>query len=172
MTSVILQTTKYDGSFHSKGEYQLLEAAEWGWLLYLPPGQEMVTYRGRHHTRYHSFRWLWHEIWWDAHLIFTPDGTWLMWYCNVSTPPAYENGVLYTQDLDLDVIWDRERGIHLVDEDELEQHTLAMSYPPDLVRRIRQSAHEIEAQMTARQFPFTADPDTLKLAEWLEKWGL
>jgi protein associated with RNAse G/E len=172
MNSVILQTTKYDGAFHSWAEYKVLETAEWGWLLYLPAGQAIATYRGNQTTRYHSFRWMWHETWWDANLAFTPDGKWALWYCNVATPPAYEDGVLYAQDLDLDVIWDRQRGIYLDDEEELEQHAMAMSYPPDLVRRIWQSAHEIEARMHSRTFPFIEEPETLTLAQFQKGWGL
>jgi protein associated with RNAse G/E len=172
MNTVQLQTTKYDGSFHSWGEYQLLEAAEWGWLLYRPVGQTLITYRGTITSTYHTFRWLWHETWWDANLAFTPDGQWALWYCNVATPPAYEDGILYAQDLDIDVIWDRQRGIYVDDADELEQHALAMSYPPDLVRRIWQSATNIEERMKTRTFPFTDEPETLQLADFLRKWGL
>lgn len=172
MNTVILQTTKYDGSFHSWSEYQLLEAAEWGWLIYRPPGQVVVNYRGQHHSTYHTFRWLWHETWWDANLAFTQEGQWGLWYCNVATPPAYEDGLLHAQDLDLDVIWDRQRGIYLDDADELEQHALAMSYPPDLVRRIWQSAHDIESKMNGREFPFTEEPETLRLEPLLKQWKL
>jgi protein associated with RNAse G/E len=166
---ITVTTTKYDGALHALSTYRVIESADWGWLLYFPAGQSYQSYRGERVSQYQTLRWIWRDTWWDANLAFTPNGDWALWYCNILSPVTTLDGNLYAQDLDLDVIWDRNRGIYVDDADELEQHSLAMSYPPDLVRRIWSAAYDVEAKMRSGAFPFTEHPESLRIDSILER---
>lgn len=170
MSLITVHSTKYDGSLHNHFQPTLLEAGEWGWLTYLGMHQRVDSYRGTYTSRHHNFRWHWRDCWWDAMLIFDAQGRWLEWYCNVVTPPQLNDGVLTFVDLDLDVVWHRERGLLIADADEFEVNALAMAYPQELIQQAWQTAQEVKQKIANGAWRFAEEPQTLRLEKELAPW--
>jgi hypothetical protein len=66
-------------------------------------------------------------------------------------------GLIRIVDMDLDV-YVIDGAPSLDDEDEFEQNAVAMSYPPDVIDRIRAEADDLMARARAHRFPFDRDP--------------
>jgi len=66
-----------------------------------------------------------------------------------------ESRTLMAIDMDLDVIrTDDERGVWIDDEDEFDEHRVAMGYPDDVAERARAAAAEVERMVRTRLSPF------------------
>lgn len=163
-------STKYDGSPHGRYECLVLDRADWGWLTYYPAGTYVATYRGNWHTSNSVVCWRWLERWWDAHLVFDRAGGWVEWYCNVITPPELHDGALRFCDLDLDVVWHRENGLYIADEDEFESHRHRMAYPDWMVERAEETAREVYELISRGAWRFGEAPTTLTLQRELARW--
>lgn len=170
MRPITIHSTKYDGSLHNHFHAQLLAEEDWGWLTYLGMHQRVDSYRGVYTSRHHNFRWHWRERWWDAMLIFDSHGRWLEWYCNVVTPPKMENGLLTFVDLDLDIVWHRERGLLIADADEFEVNAVKMAYPPDLIQQAWETAQSVKQKIQQREWRFGEEPHTLRLDKEIAPW--
>jgi protein associated with RNAse G/E len=171
MQTINVISTKYDGSAHWRYEPVLLEEADWGWLTFCDRGKTVQSHKGSWLNTHPFLRWHWRETWWDAMLLFDREGHWLEWYCNIITPPRREGGALRYHDLDLDVVWHRERGILIADADEFERHAVSMSYPRDVIQSAWQTAQTVRQMMLDRQWRFAADPNTLRLEDEMAAWA-
>jgi protein associated with RNAse G/E len=79
-------------------------------------------------------------------------------YVDICTPATWTRERVTVIDLDFDVIaWTDAKGagIELVDEDEFEQHRVALGYPEDLQRNARRAASDVVARMRAGAPPFS-----------------
>lgn len=170
MQPLTICSTKYDNSLHRRYEVLLLEEAEWGWLTYQERNLPVKTGKGQWLTVHPCLGYHWRNQWWDAMLVFDREGRWLEWYCNVITPPRLEEGELRFYDLDLDVIWHREKGLLIADVDEFDLHSVEMAYPPDLIRAAWESAHRVRDLIAARAWRFAEPTDTLDLKQELAPW--
>lgn len=88
-------------------------------------------------------------------------------YVDICTPPVWNARGARMVDLDFDVIvWTPAKGGHtaLVDEDEFEEHRVALAYPDDLIANARRAAADVLARVEAAEPPFTLET----AAPWLE----
>ncbi len=170
MTKITVHSIKYDQSLHNHLEAHLLDEGEWGWLTYLGVNEKVESYRGSYVTRHNNLRWHWRDQWWDAILVFDDQGRWLEWYCNIVTPPTMTDGVLTFTDLDLDVVWHRDRGLHIADADEFELHAVQMAYPNDLIQRAWDTAHHVRQMIVNHDWRFAEDPTTLRFEKEIALW--
>ncbi|MBF4160196.1 DUF402 domain-containing protein [Nocardioides acrostichi] len=90
-----------------------------------------------------------------------PDHWWCDTYVDIATPPALawvgehdDTWVLRSTDLDLDVVRERTGRLFVDDEDEFEEHRLALGYPDDVVTQARAECAAVHAAMQARRTPF------------------
>ncbi|MDQ4076538.1 MAG: DUF402 domain-containing protein [Chloroflexota bacterium] len=170
MKPITILSTKYDESLHWRYEAFLLEEAEWGWLTFTPTGHAVETHKGAWLNLHPYLRWHWRERWWDALLVFKESGRWLEWYCNIITPPRLEAGTLRFHDLDLDVVWHHEHGIHIADTDEFERHAVQMEYPHALIQHAWECAQRVKQMMYKGEWRFGEDPRALRYEEEMVKW--
>ena len=170
MSKITVHSVKHDQSMHNHFEPHLLDEGEWGWLTYLGINERVESYRGTYLTRHHNFRYHFRDQWWDAILVFDDQRRWLEWYCNVVTPPTLTNGVLTFCDLDLDVIWHRDKGLLIADADEFELHAVQMAYPQDLIQRAWDTAHTVRQMVVNHEWRFAEDPATLRFEKEIAPW--
>jgi hypothetical protein len=170
MQSITVISTKYNGSPHWHYEAVLLEEAEWGWLSFCDRGRTVESHKGTWLNTHPFLRWHWRDRWWDAMLLFDREGRWLEWYCNIITPPRFENGALRYHDLDLDVVWHRDRGILIADANEFERHAVSMAYPRDVIQSAWETAQEVKQMMLDRKWRFADDLSSLQLDGEVGKW--
>jgi len=81
-------------------------------------------------------------------------------YVDVTTPALWEDDVLRSIDLDLDVVQRWDGTVDLVDQDEFEAHQLELGYPPEIITLAEESAERVYAAVAAGHPPYdgaTAD---------------
>ena len=71
-------------------------------------------------------------------------------YCNITQPPRFENGVLTYVDLDIDVLVEKDLSYRILDEEDFE----ASCYPAEIEKSARQAVADLTEQIKSRSFPF------------------
>ena len=71
-------------------------------------------------------------------------------YCNVTQPPRFEDGVLTYVDLDIDVLVEKDFSYRILDEEDFE----AACYPAEIQHNAHQAVEELVTRIKARSFPF------------------
>lgn len=167
-TAVRCEMTKWGDRPHWQFAGVLLGADEHGEWLGFPAGT-------RNHRPGHEFRSAVDCVtlvpvdgWYAA--TFQAPGIWCDLYIDVTTPPAWDGDVLRAVDLDLDVIRmpkelpaDLPAGfvahagpgeVFVDDEDEFEEHQVALGYPADVVTSARASCDALVAAVRAGEPPY------------------
>ncbi len=90
---------------------------------------------------------------WYAATFHAP-GLWASVYVDVATPPAWDGPVLRSVDLDLDVVRTAEGRVYVDDEDEFEEHRVALGYPADVVGAAREWCTRVHEQVLAEAAPY------------------
>jgi uncharacterized protein len=75
-------------------------------------------------------------------------------YVDVTTPPAWDGGVVRAVDLDLDVVRGRTGRVWVDDEDEFADHRIRYGYPEDLAAAAMASCDRVHAAVASGQPPF------------------
>jgi len=101
----------------------------------------------------HEFYWL--DRWFNVFRFHEPDGRFRNYYCNISMPPTFADGVLDYVDLDIDVVVWSDLRYDVLDRDDFERNSSKYGYPPDIVKKVQDSLDELTAEIANRQFPFT-----------------
>lgn len=70
-------------------------------------------------------------------------------YCNVTQPPRFENGVLSYVDLDIDVLVERDFSYRILDLDDFENYP----YPAGVKQSAREALEELVRLVESRSFP-------------------
>lgn len=82
------------------------------------------------------------------------DGRSIHTYVDVVTPAAWEDGTVRMVDLDLDVVRYRDGVVEIDDEDEFDEHRVAMSYPEHIVDKARAEAARLKRDVERGVEPF------------------
>jgi hypothetical protein len=77
-------------------------------------------------------------------------------YVDVSTAPEWTGSGVTMVDLDLDVVLDRDGVLFIDDEDEFDEHRLALDYPDEVVELARRTASELMAAVGGGLEPFAS----------------
>ena len=169
MDAVDLVLRKFDGRPHRQVTARLLGEDRYGTWLATPRGT-VVTYhygsRPTGRTRTDAVRLIPGGSWWMA--MFPARPAVLEAYCDVTTPARWTGPAEITViDLDIDVVRYRaDRRVEVEDEDEFEEHRVAMGYPPDIVEGALRGADDLREAMREDREPFAGHYRT-----WLARVG-
>ena len=100
-----------------------------------------------------SYEYYWLDRWYNIFRFNGPDGTFRNYYCNVSMPPVFENGVLDYVDLDIDVLVWPDSSHQILDEAEYEENALKFEYPETIRLNVRRALAEIISLIENRSLP-------------------
>jgi protein associated with RNAse G/E len=99
-----------------------------------------------------EFYWL--DRWYNVFRFSEPDGSFRNFYCNITMPATFENGILDYVDLDIDVIvWPGGR-VDTLDQDDFESNSLRFGYPDDVRKNALDSLADLKRKISSREFPF------------------
>ncbi len=104
-----------------------------------------------------SYEFYWLDRWYNIFRFHEPDGSFRNYYCNVSMPPTYENGVLDYVDLDIDVIVWKDFSYEVVDRDDFEQNAVKYGYTSGIRNNAEGSLAELIRLIEKREFPFSME---------------
>jgi hypothetical protein len=96
---------------------------------------------------------------------FNGPGHHLEVYVDIATAPVWQGSSVRAVDLDLDVVWARdEPSPRIVDQDEFEEHQVALGYPTGVVAMAAEAAPAVLAAVGERRPPFDGSAD-----RWLSR---
>lgn len=90
----------------------------------------------------------------NAFALFSPAGDFKGWYCNVTHPATVQGHTIYWHDLYVDVVRQPGGKVLILDEDELEETSLHLSYP-ELYRMILAARDSVVEKMREGRYPFS-----------------
>jgi uncharacterized protein len=157
--AVDLVLRKFDGRPHRQVTARLLGEDEYGTWLATPRGTVVSYHYGTRRTgrtRHDAVRLLPDGGWWMAMFLAEPDAREV--YCDVITPARW-TGVheITVVDLDIDVVRHRAgRRVEVEDEDEFEEHRVAMGYPDEIVAGALRGAAAVREALIRDEEPFNA----------------
>lgn len=166
MKRVHVQFRKWDGTLHWHYDVDRLGEDEHGvWL----GGPEGTPVRRGAEAPISSPRFailIPRGLWWTATFNENVSGSPFGYvvYVDVCTPAEWDGDTVSAVDLDLDVAMNAEGDVHLLDEDEFEEHRAAMGYPDHVVDRARAAAAALFTDLEAGREPFVTTG-----ASWLER---
>ena len=100
-----------------------------------------------------SYEYYWTDRWYNVFRFHEPDGELRNFYCNISMPPTFANGVLDYVDLDVDVLVWPDMTYTLLDEAEFEENAEKLGYPPWLKEKARKSLVELISLIEGGMLP-------------------
>ncbi|MBM7634828.1 DUF402 domain-containing protein [Geomicrobium sediminis] len=111
-------------------------------------------------TREPALFYFHHEKWFNVIAMIRSDGT--HYYCNISSPCAYDSEALKYIDYDLDIKVYPDHSFQLLDEDEFLLHQQTMNYPFDVTTKVIEGVEELKYWIYQGKGPF--DP------QFIERW--
>jgi len=99
-----------------------------------------------------EFYWL--DRWYNVFRFSEPDGSFRNFYCNITMPPTFENGVLDYVDLDIDVIVWPDGRVETLDEDDFDINAVRFGYADDVRENALASLTDLRRRIDDREFPF------------------
>ncbi|SFB16916.1 hypothetical protein SAMN04488072_108189 [Lentibacillus halodurans] len=104
------------------------------------------------------------DYWFNIIGMLRNDG--IYYYCNISSPFAFDGEALKYIDYDLDVKVYPDMTYKLLDEDEYEEHKKQMNYPGSLDRILHHHIGHLLRWIRQRQGPFSAE----FIDQWYERY--
>ena len=101
-----------------------------------------------------SEEYYWLDRWYNVFNFSEPDGSFRNFYCNITMPARFENGVLDYVDLDIDVIVWPDGRIETLDEDDFAENSERFGYPGDVRQNALDSLSKLRRFISAGEFPF------------------
>ncbi|PYS88342.1 MAG: hypothetical protein DMF62_10110 [Acidobacteria bacterium] len=101
-----------------------------------------------------SREYYWLDRWYNVFRFEHPDGRFRNFYCNINTPPTFENGVLDYVDLDLDLIVWPDGNVVVLDEKDFAENAAKFDYPNDVRANALKALDELKRMIEDREFPF------------------
>lgn len=151
--AVDVRFTKWGGGRHWEFPATYLGRDEHGHWASCPVGTRLERPQ---HSFASPFAWvlLFPEgLPWSASFYDRPLGD-VSVYVDMTTPPVWAGAQVSMVDLDLDVVLRRDGSLFVDDEDEFEEHQVALQYPSDIATLARRSADTVLAAIGAGVEPF------------------
>jgi len=91
---------------------------------------------------------------WFTVAMAMEEGKMISAYCNVAKPSVFIDGEISFIDLDIDLIWEKDKGWKVVDEEEFEENSVKYQYPPELKEEAKHALEKLKVAATQGKFPF------------------
>ncbi|WP_102347637.1 nucleoside tri-diphosphate phosphatase [Bacillus sp. Marseille-P3661] len=95
------------------------------------------------------------DHWFNIIGMIRQDGVY--YYCNLSSPFAWDGGVLKYIDYDLDIKVFPDMTYNILDEDEYELHRREMNYPEEIDYILKKNVNDLIHWIRQRKGPFAPD---------------
>jgi len=153
--TITINSRKFDGEIYRSWQCEITEKSEEQLLLIGKFEKEVKhPHLGFIRRGTISYEFFWFDFWYNIFRFHEPDGTFRNFYCNISSPPKFEAGVLDYVDLDIDVLVWRDYSYQILDTDEFEQNAEKFSYSNELREMVRKTLSELISNIENRIYPF------------------
>jgi protein associated with RNAse G/E len=159
MRKVMVVSSKYDGTLRDEYETYLYEETDETITLFSPPGLKYWDHRKLAWLEAPDglieiyFKHMWFNVWHICEQIRHAE----LMYVNITMPATFHRSQIEWVDLDLDYRVHPDNRIERLDQDEFDENSRRMSYPPDVLEQVRRACREVEAGLDSRAYPFDHD---------------
>jgi protein associated with RNAse G/E len=94
--------------------------------------------------------------WFYIQKYLSPSGRVKGWYCNIGTPVTFEDRVIKTQDLIMDLFVNSNGEYRILDEEEFEMERRNLQN--QTIQRVMEAKHKLIRMIETQQFPFIFEP--------------
>lgn len=159
---ISVQVLKYDGSDYRK--WSGVISRQVGSLIQLDAAFSMDAYHPllgeiSKGTRLIEYYWL--NRWYNVLRFLNDDASTRHFYCNITTPPKLEDGLLTYIDLDIDVLALPDLSYHVLDLDEFEMNAERYGYPESVQANAHGAVADLISMIESRDFPFHLESHTV-----------
>ncbi|HXT61973.1 MAG TPA: DUF402 domain-containing protein [Pyrinomonadaceae bacterium] len=157
-TSITVRVLKHDGSEYRRWHAQL--ARREGQLVVLDAEFDVdvsheILGQIKRSTKTVEYYWL--DRWYNVFRFLKEDGSTRLWYCNINTPPRFEDDTLSYIDLDIDVLVQPDFSFQVLDEDEFETNAEKYGYSDEEKTQAQFAVKELMTMIEHRHFPFVLE---------------
>jgi uncharacterized protein len=159
---VTVVSLKHDGSPHrmwKKGQV----VGKNPLVVRVDSGEHVVEADGREWSSpFPVFLWFHPDAWFNVIILCKKEGT--GYYCNIASPPIYDEKEKRYQfvDYDLDVLVETDGTYQVVDREEYNEHVKKYAYPPDVRNRVDEGLTTLLSLLEQKREPFSREyRDTL-----------
>lgn len=101
-----------------------------------------------------TVEYYWLDRWYCVFQFLETGGDTRLWYCNINTPPRFENSEIVYIDLDIDVVVRPDGSHEVLDLDEFQANAEEYGYADDEKTNAHAALDELIASIEQREFPF------------------
>jgi len=156
LDSIIVRVLKHDGAEHRRWHARL--SRQEGALIVLDAEFDFdVDHRllGQISRGTRTIEFYWLDRWYNVFRFLKDDGTTRLHYCNVNTPPVFENETLTYIDLDVDLLVQPDLSYEVLDLEEYEMNAERYGYSDEIKRQAHAAVDQLISMIETRQFPFS-----------------
>jgi protein associated with RNAse G/E len=152
---ITINSRKYDGTIHKTWTAKLISRKD-NLLTIVGEFEKEIkhSHLGVIGLGTVSYEFYWLDDWFNIFRFHEPDGSLRNFYCNINTPPKFENNFLNYIDLDIDVLVWKNFSIEILDLDEFEENCKKFNYPAEIINKAEKSLKKILTLIENRDFPF------------------
>jgi uncharacterized protein len=152
---VTINSLKYDGSIRKNWDCKFIES-KGDLLTFVGEFDEEIKHSqlGLIRRGTTSYEYYWRNRWYNIFRFHEPGGELRNYYCNVSMPPRFEDGVLDYIDLDIDILVWKDLSYEILDMEEFEDNAVTYAYPEEVRKMAHQSLRDLKGLIERREFPF------------------
>ncbi len=112
-----------------------------------------------------SIEYYWKREWFNVFAFFEPDTSFRNFYCNISSPPIFENNTLNYVDFDIDVLVHKDLSYEILDMDEYEENAAGLCYSDELKSKVQDGLEKLISMIKAREFPFVENSQLIFVSD-------
>lgn len=151
---ITVNSLRFDGTIRKSWQCELLEQRG-SLLVAVGEFDSDIQHSDLGHikrgTVSHEFYWL--DRWYNIFRFHEPTGEFRNFYCNVSAPAKFENGVLDYVDLDIDLMIDANSRLTVLDREDYERNIAAFGYPTEVQANVERSLSELLEVFEKKEMP-------------------
>lgn len=164
-SKVEIHSYKHDGSIHRMWETSLVLHNAEDTLIVANDRTQVTESNGRNWiTEEPAICHFYSEYWFNIIGLIRDVG--IVYYCNISSPYEYNNGILSYIDYDLDVLVSPDGTYQVLDKEEYENHKQMMNYPEKLDQTLQKNLNTLIQWIEQQKGPFTPE----RTATWYEHY--
>lgn len=153
--NVTINARKFDGEIHRSWNCELVERID-QLLIFVGVFNEEIAHPdlGIIRPGTVSYEYYWLDRWYNIFRFHEPEGALRNFYCNINTPPTYEDEVLNYVDLDIDLLVSEDFRIQILDLEEFEINRKKLGYPKSTIENAFSGLSELIDLVERKHFPF------------------
>ena len=158
---VKIESLKHDGSLNRRWEENTILFVDSYQIIGMNHRTLMTDYLGRQsYTIQPALFYFDRQSWFNIVYIFA--GSAGFYYCNISSPCSYENGIMQYIDYDIDIVVQQDLSYRVIDVDEYVLNCKTYHYSKEIQHQIIDAVHQLEEMIVQENIPFQKP--------FIEKW--